>query len=354
MTEFYCPTKIWTGKHALDMLQTLHAKRVFLVTDPYFVSSGKTAEIERRLAGAEIQIFDQVQPDPPAELAAKGAAACKLFPPDLLIALGGGSAMDCAKGIRLAMEKPVTFLAIPTTSGSGSEVTSFSILSKGDVKHVLIDPLLRPDIAILDDSLLHALPQALIADTGMDLLAHCVEALAATGGNEITQALAMHAGTLVLQHLQSSYEGDRAVRGRIHEAATMAGMAFDNAGLGLCHAAAHALGGVTHLPHGRLCAMILPFVMQYNQPAVLPKYARLAAMCGLSGATEKLSLRNLIGYLERLRKAMGLPSTLHEAGIRQLDFTGIINTVKQDPCCQTNPVPVTEEAILKLLKEIAG
>ena len=354
MTEFFCPTKIWSGEHALDILRTFQVKRVFLVTDRYFSSSGKAAEIAARLPGAQVRIFDQVQPDPPAELAAKGAAECRQFGPELLIALGGGSAMDCAKGIRLAAELPMTFLAIPTTSGSGSEVTSFSILTHGAVKHPLIDPLLRPDIAVLDDSLLTELPASLIADTGMDLLAHCVEALAARNGSSFTQALAQHAAAVVLEYLQSSYEGDRAVRRKIHEAATMAGMAFDNAGLGLCHAIAHVLGGETHLPHGRLCAMILPHVIQYNLPAELRQYARLARACGLEGATEKLSMRNLIGAIERLRSSLKLPSTLKEAGKQLLDLKKLTAAVMEDPCCEGNPVPVTEEAVIRILKAVSG
>lgn len=354
MTEFFCPTKIWSGKHALDALHTFHVKRAFLVTDPYFSSSGKAEEIGRKLVGAEVRIFDQIQPDPPAELAAKGAAACRQFQPELLIALGGGSAIDCAKAIRLAAELPMIFLAIPTTSGSGSEVTSFSILTQGDVKHPLVDPLLRPDGAILDDSLLEALPPKLIADTGMDLLAHCIEALAGKNRSSITEALAIEAAGIVLGHLQASYEGNHSVRGLLHEAATMGGMAFDNAGLGLCHAMAHVLGGVTHLPHGRLCAMLLPHVMQYNLPAALSQYARLARSFGLEGATEKLSLRALITCMERLRAALGLPATLRAADITLEDTKKLAKTILEDPCCDSNPVPVTEEAIIRILKAVAG
>ena len=154
MTEFYCPTKIWSGTNALENLRSIAAKRVLIVTDGYFSRSGKAQEIGNLFPGAEVRIFDAVTPDPSAELAAKGAAVCSAFSPDLLIALGGGSPMDCAKGIKLASDHPMTFVAIPTTSGSGSEVTSFSVLTHGGVKHPVVDRSLRPDVAILDDGLL--------------------------------------------------------------------------------------------------------------------------------------------------------------------------------------------------------
>ena len=354
MTQFNCPTKIWSGKGALDALKTCQAKKVFLVTDSFFVTSGKTAEIEKRMPGAVFQIFDQVRPDPPSDLAAKGAAACRTFRPELLIALGGGSAMDCAKAIRLAAELPMQFLAIPTTSGSGSEVTSFSILTHGDVKYPLIDPILRPDMAILDESLLESLPETLIADTGMDLLAHCVEALAAKNKNTFTDALACSAASIVLSNLQASFSGDRTVRGTIHEAATMAGMAFDQAGLGLCHAVAHVLGGETHLAHGRLCAMVLPHVMQFNSQAVLKQYARLAQICGCGAAADSLSLRNLIASIVRLRSSLHIPATLRALEMELPDRKRLAKLILRDPCCDTNPVPVTECAVLQILEAVAG
>lgn len=330
----------------------LQADRVLVVTDTYFSRSGKAMEIGKRIPGAEVRVFDEVIPDPPASLAAKGAAVCCKFRPELLIALGGGSPMDCAKAIRLAAESPMLFVAIPTTSGSGSEVTSFSVLTHGDVKHALIDPTLRPDLAILDETLLEELPPMLIADTGMDLLAHCLEAMVSKNRNGFTDALAIHGVRTVLQDLASSVQGEKAVRLRLHEAATMAGMAFDNAGLGLCHAMAHVLGGELHLPHGRLCALLLPPVLKYNAAAALSRYAALAAACGLTGATEKLSLRNLISAVEQLRTRLRLPGTLKEAGCSLTVDHSMIKAVLADPCCGTNPVPVTETAVQTILKAV--
>ena len=306
------------------------------------------------MSGAEFHIFDQVQPDPSAELAAKGAAECQVFRPELMMALGGGSAIDCAKAIRLATEVPMRFLAIPTTSGSGSEVTSYSVLTHGDVKYPLTDPALRPDLTILDEELLSTLPKSLIADAGMDLLAHSVEALAAKNRSGFTDALASSAVSTALRDLEASYHGDTTVRGALHEAAAMAGIAFDHAGLGLCHAAAHVLGGETHLPHGRLCAMLLPPVIQYNAPAARKQYARLARFCGCGAASDSLAVRNLLESIVRLRKALHLPANMRQAGVILSDRNRLAKEILRDPCCTTNPVPVTEQCVLRLLEVVAG
>ena len=353
MTEFFCPTKIWSGSGSLERLKTLHAKRVLIVTDAYFSGSGSAKAVGARISGAEVRIFDQVRPDPPAALAAEGAAICKQFAPDLLIALGGGSVMDCAKAIRFASDVQMEFYAVPTTSGSGSEVTSFSVLTHGDAKYPLIDPLLRPDVAILDDTLLQNLPQALIADTGFDVLTHCIEALGSQNRNAFSDALAMAAAETVFSSLEASFSGDLAVRGNVHEAATMAGMAFDHAGLGLCHAMAHGLGGVTHLPHGRLCAMLLPHVMQVNSASALCQYARLARFCGVGAATDQLSLRGLQRLINRLRTAVHMPATWKEAGIELTVTDTLLDVILEDPCCKSNPVPVTKDMIFRVLKAVA-
>ena len=356
MGIFHCGTKIYTGDQALEVLRTFSAKKVLVVTDRFFSESGTALQIAKRVPGAQIEIFDQVTPDPAASLAAKGAAVCRTFEPDLLIALGGGSPMDCAKAIKLAYGEKLLFVAIPTTSGSGSEMTSFSILTHNGVKHPLIDEALRPDAAILDGSLLQKLPSTLIADTGMDLLAHCVEALAAKNRTAYTDALALYGARTVLKKLERSFHGDRTVRLDIHEAASMAGMAFDNAGLGACHALAHAIGGVFHIPHGRLCSILLPEVMAYNRPIGLPRYAMLARMCELPAATDRLAVRNLIFLITRLQRTLLLPQTLHQAGVTKQQWEQeeetILQAALEDPCCKTNPVPVTKEGLLEILKAV--
>lgn len=357
MTSFHCPTEIFTGRHALDALKRFSAQRVLIVTDSFFAKTGKALQIGHMVPGAQVQIFDKVVPDPPATLAAQGASVCRSFRPELLIALGGGSPMDCAKAIRLAYGEKLTFIAIPTTSGSGSEVTSFSILTHKGVKHPLVDPTLRPDAAILDESLLERLPTSLVADTGMDLLAHCMEALVALNRSAFTDALAFHGAKTVLENLEASFRGDITVRLSIHEAAAMAGMSFDNAGLGICHALAHAIGGSFHVPHGRLCAMLLPGVMACNAHSGLKQYAALARFCGLPTPTDRLALRNLISAITRLQKTLLLPQSLKQAGIEKQQWKekeqSVIDAALEDPCCRTNPVPVTKEVLTEILKAVA-
>ena len=357
MALFHCPTKIYVGEHGAEALRDYSAQRVLVVTDRFFAKSGKALEIGRMVPSAQVQVFDQVTPDPPAELAARGAALCRHFHPDLLIALGGGSPMDCAKAIKLAYGEELTFVAIPTTSGSGSEMTSFSILTHNGVKYPLVDPALRPDAAILDGSLLKGLPSGLIADTGMDLLAHCMEALVAKNKSGVSDAMAFYGAKTVLDNLERSFHGDASVRLAIHEAASMAGMAFDNAGLGVCHALAHALGGAFHLPHGRLCSMLLPGVMAYNASAGLKQYAALARLCGLPAPTERLALRNLISAITGLQRTLLLPQNLRQAGISGEQWKekegAVVSAALADPCCKTNPVDVTEDGAREILKAVA-
>ena len=357
MGEFYCPLHIYVGLDALNVLKGYSAKAALLVTDRFFSENGVAKAVAARLPGCRVEIFDRVTPDPTAALAAGGAAVCRRLKPELLIALGGGSPMDCAKAIRMASEMPMTFVAIPTTSGSGAEVTSFSILTHQGVKHPLVDPALRPDVAILDPMFLEALPPKLIADTGMDLLAHCVEAVAATGATAFSDALAHGAASLAFQSLERSYRGDTSVRLSLHQAATMAGMAFDSAGLGILHALAHSLGGALHLPHGRLCAMLLPAVLPVNAPKATAAYARLARACGVTAASDHLALRGLSSAIVRLRRALDLPGTLWEAGVDRADYQkkreDILRAAQADPCCQTNPVPVTARELQQVMKAVA-
>lgn len=356
MTTFHCPVKIYSGERGIHALQDFTAQRVLVVTDSYFSSTGQAFQIGKMVPNAEVKVFDKVTPDPPAALAAQGAALCRSFQPDLLIALGGGSPMDCAKAIRMAYGEKLTFVAIPTTSGSGAEVTSFSILTHNGVKHPLVDETLRPDVAILDASLLKQLPSALIADTGMDLLAHCLEALAAKNRSSVTDALAIYGAKTVLLKLERSFRGDASVRLQLHEAAAMAGMAFDNAGLGVCHALAHAIGGAFHIPHGRLCSMLLPAVIQCNLSAALPQYAELARCCGLPSATERLAVRSLQTAIYRLQRVLLLPQNLAQAGVTTAQWNekkdAILEAALEDPCCKTNPVEPGITDLQKILKAV--
>ena len=358
MTQFICTTRVLAGLPAAQALRQMLPKRVLVVTDPYFQKNGMAEKIAAGSGAEKWEVFDRVTPDPTAVLAAEGTIVLKKFQPDVVVALGGGSAMDCAKAMLYFSGCNARLVAIPTTSGSGSEVTDFAILTHDGVKHPLVDSSLRPWAAILDEEVLGQLPPGLIADGGFDVLSHALEALVATGASPITDALARDAFCAAFSALPASFSGDKSVRPRIHMAATMAGMAFTQAGLGVCHALSHALGGLYHLPHGRLNAILLPAVIRCNSAGSGGKYAQLARSAGLGGGAEIIALRNLKNALIRLRRQLEMPRNLAEAGVspRQLqqDMEKIVAAALADPCCKTNPVPVTEEMLLDILQEVAG
>ena len=358
MREFYCKTKIVSGEKALDWLNGRRSKSLLLVTDPYFQQNGWAEKIAGRVQAEKREIFSQVKPDPTVELAAEGTALMRQVKPDILIALGGGSAMDTAKAMVYFAGEGVEFIAIPTTSGSGSEVTDFSILTHGQVKYPLIDKRMQPDVAIIADELVQALPPSLVADGGFDVLSHALESFVATGATPVTQALAGSAFSVAFANLPASYRGDTRVRGKLHLASTMAGIAFSQSGLGMCHALSHSLGGLFHIPHGRLNAVLLPEVVTCNASAAGAEYAKLARMAGLGGSADTIGVRNLRNGLIRLRKELGLPATLQEAGIHRQKLwhhsDEIVAAALKDPCMGTNPVRGEAFQLRRILEAVSG
>jgi 1-propanol dehydrogenase len=226
------------------------------------------------------------------------------------------------------------------------------------VKHPLVDERLRPDMAILDSELLEQLPPALVADAGFDVIAHALESYVATDAGIFTDALAREAFKNAYGALPASFAGRKEVRLRVHQAATMAGMAFTQAGLGLCHAMAHSLGGLFHVPHGRLNAILLPSVVACNAHVAGAKYAQLARDAGLGGSADTIAVRNLKNALIRLRRELKLPETLAQAGIAPREVwaaTGeIVQATLNDPCCKTNPMVVEDFLVRRILEEVTG
>jgi len=355
--EFFCKTRILAGQGVLKELKTLGIRRLLLVCDPFFAQNGWAEKIQMLSGTEQFEIFDEISPDPSAVLAAKGTAKMNAFCPDTVIALGGGSAMDCAKAMLFFAEKEAKLIAVPTTSGSGSEVTDFSILTHNGVKHPLIDEKICPEVAILDSDLLVSLPKKLIADTGFDVLSHAAEAYVATNCSPFTDALAETAFATVLQKLPSSFGGDKTCRLEIHCCATMAGISFTRAGLGLVHALSHSLGGEFHIPHGRLNAILLPSVIEHNR-AAQHKYAALARRAGLPGVSDTVAVRNLKNALCRLRQELEMPQSLLAAGVSPSQVwekrEKLIKATLADPCCSTNPQPVSPETVQGVLEEVIG
>ena len=358
MDEFYCKTKIYSGAGAVRKLGEFGAKRVFLVTDPYFYENGTAQRIGEATGAAQVEIFYEIKPDPTVELVAEGTGRLKRFGADMIVALGGGSAMDAAKAMGYFAKERIRLVAIPTTSGSGSEVTDFAILTHNKVKHPLVDKSLRPWAAILDSDLLENLPPSLIADAGFDVIAHGVEAFVATGAGVFTDSLAREAVRSAYGALPASFAGNKDVRLKIHQAATMAGMAFSQAGLGLCHAMAHSLGGLFHVAHGRLNAILLPAVVATNAHVAGAKYAELARFAGMGGSADAIAVRNLKNSLIRLRKDLKLPETLAQAGVAPRDVWSatneIVKATLEDPCCKTNPMTVEPFVVRRILEEVTG
>ena len=357
MQVFDCKTKIISGANALAWLDSQQCRQLMLVTDPYFRENGWAEKIAGRVQAENRTIYDQVKPDPTVEQAAEGTALMRQEKPDLLIALGGGSAMDTAKAMVYFSGEPVKFVAIPTTSGSGSEVTNFSVLTHDGVKHPLIDRRMQPDVALLSTELVEKLPPALIADGGFDVLSHGAEAFVATNADPISRALALSAFAAAFAALPASFRGDMRAREDMHLVSTMAGMAFSQAGLGMCHALAHSIGGVFHVPHGRLNAILLPEVIGCNRTACAD-YAKLARMAGFTGSADTICVRNLRNALVRLRKELHLPATLLEAGVSAQKLRqhrdAIIRAALKDPCMETNPVKADAGMLGSVLEAVSG
>lgn len=358
MEQFFCKTKILSGQHCLDILPTLHIKRLFIVADPFFYENGTVNHIAHISNAEAVEVFHKITPDPTVTLAAEGTRAVQAFGPDTLLALGGGSAMDCAKAMVYFSGLSLRFIAVPTTSGSGSEVTNFAILTHKDTKHPLVDDALQPDIAILDGSLLASLPKKLIAETGFDLISHAIEAWAATGAGLFSDTLALEALDTAFSMLPRSYAGDTTARLPIHQATAMAGIAFSNAGLGLCHAISHVLGGEFHVPHGRLNAILLPAVMEVNGISASARYTQLAKRLGFGSGGDSIALRHLKNALMRLRKHLDLPETLQQAGIDpailRAKMDTLVSAALQDPCCATNPIKPDAALVRRVLNMVAG
>ena len=358
MEHFSCKTEIVAGAGAVSRLGSFRAKRLLLVTDPYFQKNGTAQAVARAAKAETVEIFDQVAPDPSVELAALGAARVKAFQPDLIVALGGGSAMDCAKAMAYFGGTNCPFAAIPTTSGSGSEVTDFAILTHDGVKHPLVDERLRPDLAILDSDFLQELPKGLIADSGFDALSHALEACCGKNRSSFTDALARESFRMAFHALPRSFAGDKHKRLEMHKASSMAGLAFTQAGLGLCHALAHALGGAFHVPHGRLNAILLPYVLECNASAALGEYAAMARAAGFTASSDVMALRSLKNGLVQLRRELGLPQTLAQAGVdlRKLreQEQKILEAALADPCCETNPIKPEAYMARQILSGVMG
>ena len=371
LDKFDLHTKIFIGSASFDKMLE-QRRRVFIVTDKFMHESGRVSYLTDKIKaeGAKWEIFSDVTPDPDIETVTAGVAKILEFQPETILPIGAGVTIDAAKTIVYFAAKQIDlrdcpFVAVPTTSGTGSEVSKFAVITDRarGIKYPLIDDTLLPDYAVLDAELTCSVPPKVTADTGLDVLTHAIEAFVCTEANAFTDALAEKSVKLVDHYLLLAYKepDNREARQGMHNASCLAGAAFSNAGLGLCHSMAHAMGAQFHIPHGRANAILLPVVMSFNAGCettltpVATRYAELASLIGMGATSMRQSALNLIHMVRRLQQRMGVPQCIKDAGVSAEDFEAALDTMADaalaDRCTATNPKPCTKEDIIELYRQ---
>ena len=381
MSRFTLPRDIYYGANALENLKTLKGTRAVLVLGGG--SMKRFGFVDKALAylkeaGIETRLIENVEPDPSVETVLNGAAVMREFQPDWIISMGGGSPIDAAKAMWAFYEYPDTtfedlitpfsfpelrqkarFCAIPSTSGTATEVTAFSVITdyaKG-IKYPLADFNITPDVSIIDPALAETMPASLTAHTGMDALTHAIEAYVSTLHTVFTDPLALEAIHIVAKDLLKSYHGDMACREEMHYGQCLAGMAFSNALLGIVHSMAHKTGAAFstgHITHGLANAMYLPYVIAYNAKAdgVAERYADIARTMGVVGDTTAELVEGLRAKIRSMNDAMGIPNTLKDFGILEDEFKEKLDTIAAnavgDACTGSNPRPIDPPTMAKL------
>ncbi|MBQ3133027.1 MAG: iron-containing alcohol dehydrogenase [Clostridia bacterium] len=378
--DFTVHTRIYFGEHALDRLSNIEAERAMIICDPFIVSSGLVRHITDRFdrCGIRYSVYSDVVPDPPVEKVIAGVKAALDDKPDCLVAMGGGSAMDLSKSIRKMAEQldgsyRPRLIAIPTTSGTGSEVTSFAVITDNEkgVKYPLVAEDMTPDEAILDEELVKSVPPAITADTGMDVMTHAIESYVSIDNHEFSAALAEKAIEICGQFLLRSYADNRDshARRKMHIASCLAGLAFNSSSLGLNHGMAHQLGAQFHIPHGRANAMLLPHIIEFNSeidkhsrsktayPPCVRKYCTIARTLGVQNLNEVTTIRALIAYMEFMLKEMNIPLSISEMGVvSEGEYMARVDAMAEaalaDACTATNPRYPTKEEIVTLYRKL--
>ncbi len=364
-STFSSRTEIRLGSGMADAVK--NSKRVYIVTDRFMHESGMTDYVIRHLKGIPYEVFQDVRPNPDIKTVSRGVQGIVDFRPDTVVALGGGSPIDAAKAmVYCARVKDASietkFIAIPTTSGTGSEVTKFAVITdtETDTKHPLIDESMLPDVAILDAELTKSVPRNITSDTGMDVLTHAIEAFVCTERNDFTDALAEKAIKLANKFLIQVFNSpeDVTLRQRLHNASCLAGMAFNNSGLGINHSMAHTLGAHFHIPHGKANALLLPYVIAFNAglydnlTEANSRYAKIARLIWLDSTSERQSTMNLIRAVRNYITKLNIPSTIKAAGVTEQDFMKVlpdmVESAYADPCTGANPRQCTKEELREL------
>lgn len=367
MNTFRLRTEIRFGADALESLSEYAGRSCFIVTDG-FLSTTETFAALLGILGGGVTVFDEVIPNPTIELIGMGLARYLQAQPEVVIAFGGGSPIDAAKAmhkgaLEAGLGAPGGLIAIPTTSGSGSEVTSFAVVSDEatHAKYPMISPDLLPRIAVLDARAVVGVPARTTADSGMDVITHAVEAYVSTRANDFSDACAEKSAQLAFAHLGRCFrEGaDLEARTRMHSASTLAAIAFDNSGLGITHSLAHALGGRFPVTHGRLNAIILPHVIAFNaerSEEAARKYAWLGHLAGAEATGSRAGVTSCIARIRRLNADLGIGEGLADCGVNPSDVRPVVEELASlaaaDGCTATNPVAATHEDLVGLLRRL--
>ena len=380
MKSFEIKTRIFFGEQALDHLKELPYRKILIITDPFVVQSRMIDLITAPLIEAKIDydIFKDVVPDPPIEKISEGVRKLLGYRPEAIVAVGGGSVIDSSKSIREFALKvdnygEVGLIAIPTTSGTGSEVTSFAVVSdrEAERKYPLVSESLTPEETILDAELVKSVPPAITADTGMDVLTHAIEACVSTNRNDFSTALAEKSIEICGVFLLRAYldGNDTHARQKMHVASCLAGLAFNSASLGLNHGMAHQLGAMFHIPHGRANAMLLPHIIEFNSdinkhsksrkeylPAV-KRYSTIAQILGLSSYNKIMTVRSLVNWVQFMLKEMDIPLSISQMGtITEEEYMSKLDVMAEaalaDGCTATNPREATKADVIQIYKDL--
>lgn len=369
MKKFTLKPKIIFDNNALTYIRTMNEKRFFIISDPFMVENKMINRVTDELLDKDYKIYSDVVPDPPLESVAKGIATMRSYNPDCVIAIGGGSAIDTAKAVLFYSKiKNIKFVAIPTTSGTGSEVTSFSVITDKEkgIKYPLVSDEMLPHVAILDTQFVKSVPPHIVADTGMDVLVHAIEAYVSTASNDFSDAFAEKAIRLTWDYLYKSYSqpDNFEAKDKMHKASLMAGLAFNSASLGLNHAMAHNLGAKLKIPHGRVNAILLPRIIEFNSGVksfnctdihpCAEKYVKISKMLGFEGNNCKILVRKLVSETEKLIRKLGLPADFKNCKVKLLyeDVSVIADGTLKDNCINTNPRAVKKEDVEEILKKL--
>ena len=380
MKRFTLPRDLYFGKGSLEVLKQLDGKKATIVVGGGSMKRfGYLDTVVEYLkeAGMETQLIEGVEPDPSVETVLEGAKKMQEFQPDWIVSIGGGSPIDAAKAMWVFYEYPdakfediakpfniptlrkkARFAAIPSTSGTATEVTAFSVITdyKVGIKYPLADFEITPDVAILDPEIAYKMPQNLTAHTGMDALTHATEAVTAALASDFSDPLALKAIKMIKENMIASYNGDADARDAMHIAQCLAGMAFSNALLGICHSMAHKTGAIYHIPHGCANAIYLPTVIEWNREVSESKYAEIARYIGLEGSNDKELCDAYVQMIREMNKTMGIPESLKEYGIDEKEFNDNLDRISEnaanDACTGSNPRETKVEDFKKLFTAI--